>query len=123
MADEERCNQQTAETRAREQASTRSRVNTRLASTTEDRQKWQRYVDALSEPSPYHHWGWKQVIEEAFGLPTYYLMVEAEGRIVGVFPLVWRKSWLFASFLTSLAFLSGGAAAAGSPAVEEDLAQ
>ena len=89
----------------------------------DDAHRWRHYVDGTENYSHYHRWGWKQVIEDAFGWPTYYLMAEEEGRIAGVLPLVWQKSWLFGSFLTSLPFLSGGGVAACSQAVEEGRVQ
>ena len=74
----------------------------------EDEERWQRFLEGQTGASNYHRWGWKQVIEASFGWPTYYLMAEEQGRIVGILPLVWQKSWLFGSFLTSLPFLNAG---------------
>lgn len=96
-------------------------MKTLLAKTEEDGQRWQQYVNTLPQPSHYHRWGWKHVIESAFGWRTYYLMVEDQGRTVGVLPLAWQKSRLFGSFLTSLPFLSGGGIAASNKAAEEAL--
>ena len=84
------------------------------AKTVDDARKWGAFANALTTPSHYHRWGWKQVIENAFGWPTYFLMAEDEGRVCGVLPLVWQKSRLFGSFLTSLPFLNGGGIAASS---------
>ena len=94
-----------------------------VAMSEEDGRRWSEFIKTLPHASHYHRWGWKQVIEDAFGWPTYYLMAEEAGQTVGVLPLVWQKSRLFGSFLTSLPFLSGGGVAARSQAVEEGLVQ
>ena len=96
-------------------------MNVVLANTAEDGQKWQQYVDSLPESSHYHRWGWKAVIEKAFGCPTFYLMAVDAGMVVGILPLAWQKSFLFGSFLTSLPFLSGGGVLAKSKAAEDAL--
>jgi FemAB-related protein (PEP-CTERM system-associated) len=70
---------------------------------------WERFVCSSLASTCYHRWNWKQVIERSFGWPTYYLMAEDEwGRPAGLLPLVWQKSVLFGSFLTSLPFLNAG---------------
>jgi serine/alanine adding enzyme len=93
------------------------------AKTTDDARNWEAFAATLTPPTHYHRWGWRQVIQDAFDWPTYYFMAEEEGRIVGILPLVWQKSRLFGSFLTSLPFLSGGGAAVTSQSAEERLVQ
>ena len=87
----------------------------------EDAERWQRFLEGQTCASNYHRWGWKQVIEASFGWPTYYLMAEDKGRVAGILPLVWQKSWLFGSFLTSLPFLNAGGVVAESALAEEAL--
>ena len=82
-----------------------------------ERERWDQYVHSHPLATNYHRWNWKQVIEESFGWPTYYWMVEEDGKVHGVLPLVWQKSRLFGSFITSLPFLNaGGILADNSPA-------
>ena len=73
-----------------------------------DAGRWQAFVEAHPESSGYHRWNWKQVIENSFGWPTFYLMAEEGADVRGVLPLVWQKSWLFGSFVSSLPFLNAG---------------
>ena len=89
----------------------------------EDGQLWQQFVESRPEADNYHQWGWKQVIERSFGWPTYYLMAESDGRIRGILPLVWQRSWAFGSFLTSLPFLNGGGVVAEDKEAEDALLQ
>jgi FemAB-related protein (PEP-CTERM system-associated) len=84
---------------------------------------WQRYVDGHPEATNYHRWGWKQVVENAFGWPTYYLMANCEGQIGGVLPLVWQKSFVFGSFLTSVPFFNAGGIIADHAEAEHALLQ
>ena len=96
-------------------------MNILLASTAEDGQRWQQYVDSLPQSSHYLRWGWKQVIRNSFEWSTFFLMAEEGGRVCGVLPLAWQHSRLFGSFLTSLPFLNGGGILADSKAAEEAL--
>ncbi|MGA2631635.1 MAG: FemAB family XrtA/PEP-CTERM system-associated protein [Terriglobia bacterium] len=91
------------------------------ARTTDDARRWQAFTEGLSAGEHYHRWGWKQVIENAFEWPTYFLMAEEAGEVCGVLPLVWQKSRLFGNFMTSLPFLNGGGIAASSREAEEAL--
>lgn len=87
-----------------------SQVEIRLAQET-DESLWNRFVDQHEQCGNYHRWGWKSVIENTFRWPTFYLAAHGLGepeRIQGILPLVWQKSWMFGSFLTSLPFLNGG---------------
>ncbi|MCL6481445.1 MAG: FemAB family PEP-CTERM system-associated protein [Firmicutes bacterium] len=84
---------------------------------------WEEFVHREAAATCYHRWGWKQVIEQAFRWPTYYLMARDGGQVTGVLPLVWQKSLLFGSFLTSLPFLNGGGIVASDSAAEQSLLQ
>jgi len=86
-----------------------------------ERALWDAYVDAAPSASNYHRWGWKEVIEKAFGWPTFYLVAKEATEIKGVLPLVWQKSWLFGSFVTSLPFFSHAGVLAESREAEEAL--
>lgn len=98
-----------------------SKMNVRLANSEADAQLWQQFVAAHAECSNYHRWHWKQVIENSFGWPTFYLMAEESDEIHGVLPLAWQKSWLFGSFLTSLPFLNCGGVVADGPGARDAL--
>ncbi len=57
----------------------------------------------------YHLAGWRRVIEEAFGHPTYYVAVKGQdGTVQGMVPLVLLASRGFGRFLVSLPFVNYG---------------
>lgn len=98
-------------------------LTVRLAQTQADAQLWELFLAQRPEATHCHHWGWKKVIENSFGWPTYYLLAEEAGEIRGLLPLVWQKSVLFGSFLTSVPYLNaGGVLAADEPAKKALLA-
>ena len=85
-------------------------------------ERWEEFVYSSPAATCYHRWNWKQVIERSFGWPTYYLVAEdEEGRVAGLLPLVWQKSVLFGSFLTSLPFLNAGGILSASKQAERAL--
>lgn len=84
-------------------------------------QLWQQFIEKHLDSSNYHRWGWKQVIEQSFRWPTFYMMAEEANSIRGILPLVWQKSWMFGSFLTSLPFLNCGGVVAETKASKDAL--
>ncbi len=90
----------------------------------EDRNEWDRYVEASDHTTAYHQLGWKHVIERSFGHRTYYLMSEGEhGRIDGILPLVHLKSFAFGSFYVSLPYFNYGGVCADRPETTTALLQ
>lgn len=85
-----------------------SRMNIQSANSGAEAQLWRQFVESHPDCSNYHRWEWKQVVEESFRWRTFYLMAEDNGSVRGILPLVWQKSRMFGSFLTSLPFLNGG---------------
>ncbi len=83
--------------------------------------RWQGFVDRQNQSTHCHRWNWKKVIENSFGWPTYYLMAEENSQVRGILPLVWQKSWLFGSFLSSVPFLNAGGIVAESEAAKQQL--
>jgi serine/alanine adding enzyme len=103
------------------QATTRTTMNIGRATEQSDAQAWQEFVERHEECSNYHRWGWKQVIERSFGWPTFYLLAKSDKHIRGILPLVWQRSRLFGSFVTSLPFLNCGGVVAESREAKEAL--
>lgn len=60
-------------------------------------------------------------MERSFGWQTFYLLAEEDGEIRGLLPLVWQKSTLFGSFLTSVPYLNAGGLLAENDAAKEAL--
>ena len=96
-------------------------MNVTTASSQEEARLWQSFVESRPESCNYHRWGWKAVLENSFGWPTYYLRAEEQGRTRGVLPLVWQRSRLFGSFLTSLPFFNAGGILADGPESQQAL--
>ena len=86
-----------------------------------DADAWDRFVDEQPQSTAYHRWGWKQVVESAFGWPTHFLAAKANTRIVGILPLVHQKSRIFGSFITSMPFINGGGILATDEVVQRTL--
>lgn len=104
-----------------EEAVDQAEMKITLCENAADAQRWQDFVETHPECTNYHRWNWKQVIEDSFGWPTYYLMAEEGAEVHGILPLVWQKSWLFGSFVSSLPFLNGGGIVANGKDAEENL--
>ena len=96
-------------------------LTVRQAQTAADGQLWERFLAHHPEATHCHHWGWRDVIQNSFGWPTYYLLVERRGEVCGLLPLVWQKSILFGSFLTSVPYLNAGGVLAADEASKQAL--
>ncbi|MBI5329086.1 MAG: FemAB family PEP-CTERM system-associated protein [Betaproteobacteria bacterium] len=86
-----------------------------------DAAAWDAFV--LAEPGAtfFHRYGWKRVIERAFGHRTWFLLAERDGRIEGVLPLGEIKSRLFGHSLMALPFCVYGGIAAANPEARDAL--
>ncbi|MBV7534758.1 FemAB family PEP-CTERM system-associated protein [Duganella sp. sic0402] len=84
----------------------------------EDRGRWDDFVQRCPAATFFHRAGWQQVIEEAFSHPTWFMFAQsAHGEIRAVLPLAQIKSRLFGNTLCSLPFcVYGGIAAADADA-------
>jgi len=85
------------------------------AQNVEDARLWEEFVETQAAASNYHRWNWKSVLERSFGWPTFYLMAIEAGRVKGILPLAWQKSWIFRGCVASLPVLSAGGVVADSP--------
>ncbi len=70
-----------------------------------DRLAWDAFVDAQEQCSLYHAFGWKEIIEQAYGHRCSYLLARNREVVTGILPLTLIKSRLFGSSLTSLPYL------------------
>lgn len=82
---------------------------------------WDDFVRGHEQASFYHLFGWKAVNESSFGHKTFYLAAVDDGRILGVFPLVYLKSRLFGKILCSLPFVNYGGPCADDSGAERAL--
>ncbi|MFA5631077.1 MAG: FemAB family XrtA/PEP-CTERM system-associated protein [Porticoccaceae bacterium] len=86
-----------------------------------DQKAWDAFVESCPQATFFHRWGWRRVLQDAFGHTTYFLLAEqmADGatpRIVGVVPLAQVRSRLFGNTLASLPFCVYGGIAANTDA-------
>lgn len=77
-----------------------------------ERARWDSFVRTCPEATFFHLSGWQRVIEQSFGLRTWFYYVEHAGNIVGVLPLAQIKSRLFGHSLAALPFCVYGGVAA-----------
>jgi len=80
--------------------------------TNDDKDAWNQFVEKSEHSSVFHLWEWGELISEVYGHRRYYLLVEQNGEIVAVFPLIHIKSGLFGDKLISLPFCEHGGAVA-----------
>jgi len=104
-----------------------------------DRERWDSYVGTHPDATPYHLFGWRDVIHNAYGHTTHYLIATAgnygadfppgrretrgrrPGNIVGVLPLVHLNHILFGNDLVSMPFLDSGGLLADCEEAEKSL--
>lgn len=77
--------------------------------------RWDEFVMTCPDATFFHRAGWQAVIEKAFGLKTWFLYAEVDGRIVAVLPLALTNSRLFGRSLCSLPFCVYGGIAGAHP--------
>lgn len=86
--------------------------------TQSDQSNWDAFVENAPQATFFHRFGWRRVLQEAFGHRPYFLLAEEvidnqPPKIVGVLPLARVRSWLFGNKLASLPFcVYGGIIAA-----------
>lgn len=88
-----------------------------------DEVAWMQFVEQSGAASFFHHWGWGNVVEKAYGYKTIRLIARRDGAVVGVCPLVDVKSPIFGRSLISTAFTVGGGIGSSDPAAIEALAE
>ncbi len=77
--------------------------------TQSDEARWDAFVQAAPQATFFHRFGWRRVLQEAFGHRTHFMLAEEKdgdqsARIVGLLPLAQVRSRLFGNKLASLPF-------------------
>ena len=86
------------------------------------REKWNRFVLNHADSQCYHLFDWKDIIEHAFGLKSFYLYASRNNDgICGILPLIFSKSFFFGRYLTSIPFYNYGGILAVDNEVENAL--
>jgi hypothetical protein len=79
-----------------------------------DRTRWDAFVRTCPDATFFHLSGWQPVIEESFGIKTWFYYVQQDGQIQGVLPLAEIKSRLFGHSLGAMPFCVYGGPAVSS---------
>jgi FemAB-related protein (PEP-CTERM system-associated) len=79
-----------------------------------DAAEWDAFVAACRKATFFHHYGWRRVVEQAYGHRGIYLMAYAGEKLAGVLPLIDVRSPFLGRRLISTAFTVGGGIAAES---------
>lgn len=77
-----------------------------------ERARWDAFVRACPDATFFHLAGWQKIIEESFGIKTWFYYVQQDGQIQGVLPLAEIKSRLFGHSLGAMPFCVYGGVAA-----------
>ncbi len=83
-----------------------------LGSGTEERARWDAFVETCPEATFFHRAGWQAILEQCYGKQTWFFYVEEGGQITGVLPLAQMKSRMFGHYLAALPFCVYGGVAA-----------
>lgn len=87
-----------------------------------DAARWDAYVARTPAASFYHRFGWKGINEDMLDHRTAYLAALGDDdAIVGIFPIVQVKSFLFGNIACSMPFVNYGGPAADTPEAEQAL--
>jgi len=80
-----------------------SKINV-IHCTNEMESVWDAFVAENKDGSVFHRFGWKRIFERTYSNDCIFLMAEEEGSVIGVLPLVLKKSRVFGRFLVSLPY-------------------
>jgi serine/alanine adding enzyme len=81
---------------------------------------WDEYV-CWKQASIYHDSRWSELVKKVFGQDSHYLMARENGKVVGIFPLIQLKSYLFGNFLVSMPYFNYGGIVADTLDVKTEL--
>jgi FemAB-related protein (PEP-CTERM system-associated) len=70
----------------------------------QDAERWNAFVRQHPEGTFFHLIEWREVLRQAFGHRSHYLLAERDGRVCGVLPLAHVRSRLFGNALVSTPF-------------------
>jgi len=83
--------------------------------------EWDQFLDSNTEASFYQLYGWNRINKSHFGHQVYNLATIDDGKITGVFPLVFINSKLFGKILCSMPFVNFGGPCTSSSMTEKQL--
>jgi FemAB-related protein (PEP-CTERM system-associated) len=77
-----------------------------------DEARWNGYVDRHPDACVYHRWAWGEIFHRAYGMKSFPLIAEREGRVTGLLPLVELARGPFRPQIVSLPYFAHGGAIA-----------
>jgi FemAB-related protein (PEP-CTERM system-associated) len=89
----------------------------------QDAERWNAFVRQHPDGTFFHLAQWREVLHQAFGHRSHYLIAERDGRVCGVLPLVHVRSRLFGNALVSTPFCVYGGIVSEDEAAQRVLAE
>ncbi len=86
-----------------------------------DAEDWDGFVAQAGESTFFHRLAWRELLSKTLGYEERYLCASANGRLLGILPLMLVRSRLFGTSLTSLPFCSYAGPLAASIEVRDAL--
>lgn len=94
-----------------------------VVSTAANGVEWDRFVASHPDATVDHLWGWQDVVRQALGHDSRYLIARRGETVVGVLPLVLVRSRIFGRSVVSMPFLNYGGILSGEPEVVTPLVE
>ncbi len=89
-----------------------------------DEAAWNQFIAKQDDATPYHHFAWKQCIEQAYGMQAYHLVAEDQGgALTGILPMVMIRRPFLTDKLCSLPYCDRGEALGDTEEIKEALLQ
>ena len=82
---------------------------------------WNQYLESHDQANFYQKFEWKSINERNFGHKSFFITAKLEGKIVGIFPIILIKSYIFGKMLTSMPFVNFGGPCASNNEVTDIL--
>lgn len=94
----------------------------RQLTNSDDKHKWNAFVEQQNTACIYHRYEFKNIVEQSFGHNTaYYMALDLAHNVVGILPTVFTQSRLFGSYITSLPYFNYGGCLAINDEIETAL--
>ncbi len=101
-----------------------SRQSIQINQVTSDlKHKWDAYVNAHNDHSPYHLWGWGQAVQQAYGYQALNIAAFIDDKLVGICSVILMSKFGVCKSLCSLPYCDLGGVLADSETIKEHLAK
>ncbi len=86
-----------------------------------DQKRWDAYIFAHPDATPYHLFAWKLTIEDSYGHHCHYLYAEINDQLVGILPLVHIRFFNIVNELTALPYCDVGGCLCDNSVIQDTL--